>query len=94
MNAWRSEAAGSRGLVPRTERARAVRSAHLPPVDITGRAEVFLHSTPWMLAAHKLYDKLGFLRDPAHDWDVTPEVSLLAFRLPLTTSREKGHRSG
>jgi ribosomal protein S18 acetylase RimI-like enzyme len=54
------------------DRARAAR-----------RAEVFLHSTPWMTAAHKLYDKLGFVRDPAHDWDVTPDVQLLAFRLPL-----------
>lgn len=49
-----------------------------------GRAEVFLHSTPWMLAAHGLYGKLGFERDPAHDWDVNPEIQLLAFRLPLT----------
>jgi ribosomal protein S18 acetylase RimI-like enzyme len=50
-----------------------------------GRAEVFLHSTRWMTAAHQLYEKLGFARDPAHDWDVTPEIQLLAFRLPLTT---------
>lgn len=49
------------------------------------RAEVFLHSTPWMTAAHKLYEKLGFTRDPTHDMDVTPHVRLWAFRLPLTT---------
>jgi len=48
-----------------------------------GRAEVFLHSTPWMTAAHKLYEKLGFARDRAHDWDVSPEIQLWAFRLPL-----------
>jgi predicted N-acetyltransferase YhbS len=49
------------------------------------RTEVFLHSTPWMTAAHQLYEKLGFVRDPAHDWDATPQVQLLAFRLPLRT---------
>jgi ribosomal protein S18 acetylase RimI-like enzyme len=48
------------------------------------RDEVFLHSTPWMTAAHKLYEKLGFVRDPAHDFDVAPQVPLLAFRLSLT----------
>jgi ribosomal protein S18 acetylase RimI-like enzyme len=47
------------------------------------RAEVFLHSTPWMTAAHKLYGKLGFARDQPHDWDATPQVRLWAFRLPL-----------
>ncbi|MEY2404870.1 MAG: hypothetical protein QOD38_2421 [Acidimicrobiaceae bacterium] len=48
-----------------------------------GRAEVFLHSTPWMTAAHHLYAKLGFVRDPSHDWDVSPQITLWAFRLPL-----------
>ena len=48
-----------------------------------GRAEVFLHSTPWMTAAHKLYEKLGFVRDTEHDWDVTPQIKLMAFRLPI-----------
>jgi ribosomal protein S18 acetylase RimI-like enzyme len=50
-----------------------------------GRAEVFLHSTPWMTAAHELYEKLGFVRDPANDMDITPEIQLWAFRLPLAT---------
>jgi predicted N-acetyltransferase YhbS len=48
-----------------------------------GRAEVFLHSTPWMIAAHGLYEKLGFVRDPAHDLDINPKITLWAFRLPL-----------
>jgi ribosomal protein S18 acetylase RimI-like enzyme len=48
-----------------------------------GRAEVFLHSTPWMSAAHALYDKLGFVRDPSLDWIVNPQITLWAFRLPL-----------
>jgi ribosomal protein S18 acetylase RimI-like enzyme len=50
------------------------------------RAEVFLHSTPWMTAAHKLYEKLGFDRDTTHDWQVSPGVQLWAFRLPLPSA--------
>jgi ribosomal protein S18 acetylase RimI-like enzyme len=48
------------------------------------RAEVFLHSTTWMIAAHRLYEKLGFERDPVHDWNSSAEIQLMAFRLPLT----------
>ena len=48
-----------------------------------GRAEIVLHSTPWMNAAHRLYSKLGFERDESLDWDATPKVKLLCFRLDL-----------
>jgi ribosomal protein S18 acetylase RimI-like enzyme len=48
-----------------------------------GRTEVVLHSTPWMTAAHALYLKLGFVRDDSLDWDVSPDITLWAFRLRL-----------
>lgn len=48
-----------------------------------GRTQVVLHSTPWMTAAHALYGKLGFARDPSLDWDVNPDIKLVAFRLRL-----------
>jgi ribosomal protein S18 acetylase RimI-like enzyme len=48
------------------------------------RREVFLHSTAWMTAAHRLYEKLEFVRDPTHDWVVNAEITLWAFRLPLS----------
>jgi ribosomal protein S18 acetylase RimI-like enzyme len=48
-----------------------------------GRKEVVLHSTPWMTAAHTLYRKLGFVRDPVLDWEVSPEITLWSFRLAL-----------
>jgi ribosomal protein S18 acetylase RimI-like enzyme len=51
-----------------------------------GRAAVFLHSTPWMTAAHQLYERAGFVRVPERDWLPRPEVPLLAFRLDLTGS--------
>ena len=49
----------------------------------SGRTDLVLHSTPWMLGAHALYQKLGFVRDESLDWDVNPEVHLLGFRLSL-----------
>jgi ribosomal protein S18 acetylase RimI-like enzyme len=48
-----------------------------------GRKEVVLHSTPWMTAAHTLYHKLGFVRDPTLDWEVNPEIKLWSFRFRL-----------
>jgi ribosomal protein S18 acetylase RimI-like enzyme len=48
-----------------------------------GKPAVFLHSTPWMRAAHRLYERLGFQRVPERDWLPLPEVPLLAFRLAL-----------
>jgi GNAT superfamily N-acetyltransferase len=56
-----------------TERARAL-----------GRAGLFLHSTPWMEAAHHLYYKAGFVRLPDRDWSPVADVTLWAFRLDLT----------
>jgi ribosomal protein S18 acetylase RimI-like enzyme len=49
-----------------------------------GRTALFLHSTPWMSAAHRLYERAGFVRVPDRDWEPTPEVPLLAFRLQLS----------
>ena len=46
-----------------------------------GKDEVVLHSTPWMTTAHRLYERLGFVRDPANDWPIYPTVTLWYFRL-------------
>ncbi len=47
-----------------------------------GRRGMLLHSTPWMRAAHRLYESEGFVRLPERDWH--PEgVELLAFWLSL-----------
>lgn len=49
-----------------------------------GRAEIVLHSTPWMRGAHALYTKLGFVRDESLDWAVhDPDIDLWGFRLKL-----------
>jgi ribosomal protein S18 acetylase RimI-like enzyme len=49
-----------------------------------GRTWLVLHSTEWMTAAHRLYGRLGFARDPERDIEVNPQFVLRAFRLRLT----------
>jgi ribosomal protein S18 acetylase RimI-like enzyme len=51
-----------------------------------GRSGLFLHSTPWMTAAHRIYERAGFRRVPDRDWLPVPEVPLLAFLLDLEGS--------
>jgi len=48
------------------------------------RTALMLHTTPWMTAAHRLYEACGFERLPTRDWSPVPEVPLLAYRHPLT----------
>jgi ribosomal protein S18 acetylase RimI-like enzyme len=49
----------------------------------SGFTAVVLHSGVWMLAAHRMYERLGFVRDPAHDWEPIPGVHLRYYRLDL-----------
>jgi len=48
-----------------------------------GRTALVCSSQPAMLAAHAVYRKLGFVRDPARDWSPVPGVELVAFALAL-----------
>ncbi len=41
-----------------------------------------LSSLPTMHGAHRLYERLGFRRDPGRDWSPVPGVELLAYALP------------
>lgn len=50
-----------------------------------GATGVVLCSMDVMTGAHALYDRLGFVRDPALDWSPAPGVQLLSFRLTFTT---------
>jgi ribosomal protein S18 acetylase RimI-like enzyme len=47
------------------------------------RRAMFLHSTPQMTAAHRLYQRNGFLRVPERDWTPVPDLTLIAFRRAL-----------
>ncbi|MBR7741678.1 GNAT family N-acetyltransferase [Phycicoccus sp. BSK3Z-2] len=48
-----------------------------------GCPALVLSSGTWMTSAHRLYERLGFTRDPALDWTPRDGVDLLGFRLAL-----------
>lgn len=51
-----------------------------------GYDAVVLSSMRGQQAAHRLYERIGFRRDPEQDWRPRPEIELLAFRLDLSGS--------
>ena len=55
-----------------------------------GRRQVVLHSTDNMTAAHRLYLRLGFARDPSLDWEPEPGLWLRGFRLRLDAEPDAG----
>jgi ribosomal protein S18 acetylase RimI-like enzyme len=48
-----------------------------------GAHAVVLSSLAEMAAAHRVYMRLGFVREPERDWSPIPGVDLVAFRLEL-----------
>ncbi|MFE5207895.1 GNAT family N-acetyltransferase [Streptomyces sp. NPDC056600] len=51
-----------------------------------GRRRLVLSTQPKMLAAHRLYERLGFVRAPLRDWNPVPEatdIDLLVYELPI-----------
>lgn len=48
-----------------------------------GKTLVVLHTTTWMHAARRLYERLGFVRAPERDWWPARDVLLLGFELDL-----------
>jgi ribosomal protein S18 acetylase RimI-like enzyme len=74
---------------PRAQRrgvGRALLRACIGRALALGRSGMLLHSTPWMRAAHRLYESEGFVRVPERDW-YPGEVELLAFWLELGQPR-------
>ena len=48
-----------------------------------GRRAVVLSSLPQMSAAHRVYERFGFVAVPERDWQPAPGVELRAFRVAL-----------
>ncbi len=46
-----------------------------------GYAALVLSSATWMRAAHRLYERMGFVRTPERDWSPRPGVDLVTYRL-------------
>lgn len=51
-----------------------------------GARAVALSSLAEMSAAHRLYERAGFVRLPERDWSPVPGVDLIAYRLDLETA--------
>ena len=47
-------------------------------VDV-GRTRIILHTTQWMTTAHRIYERAGFERTTALDWEPFPGFLLMAF---------------
>lgn len=73
-----SPAAQGRGVGERLTRAVVDRFRK------EGTSAVVLCSLPTMVGAHRLYDRLGFVRDPERDWSPAPGVDLISFAKDLT----------
>jgi ribosomal protein S18 acetylase RimI-like enzyme len=62
----------------------ALVTACLDEARANGRSTVFIHSGAWMTTAHRLYGRLGFVRVPERDWDLSElGFTLLGFRREL-----------
>jgi GNAT superfamily N-acetyltransferase len=48
-----------------------------------GRSAMVLSTLTVMHTAHRLYERLGFVRTPERDWWPRPEIQLITYRLAL-----------
>ena len=48
-----------------------------------GVRAVVMSTLPQMRAAHRIYERAGFVRDPERDWSPIPGVDLISYRLDL-----------
>lgn len=72
-----SEAARGRGIGELLTRAVVDRAVEL------GLRAVVLSSGEEMATAHRLYERLGFYRTPAMDWQPSADTTLITYRLDL-----------
>jgi ribosomal protein S18 acetylase RimI-like enzyme len=69
---WQGRGIGAALVVACLDRSRAL-----------GRRALVCSSQDRMAAAHRLYERLGFERDPSRDWSPGDGVLLVAFVKPL-----------
>ncbi|MEU6891654.1 GNAT family N-acetyltransferase [Streptomyces sp. NPDC046557] len=50
---------------------------------VDGVRRLVLSTTPDMLGAHRIYERLGFVRSPERDWEPVPGLTLLTYGLAL-----------
>jgi ribosomal protein S18 acetylase RimI-like enzyme len=57
------------------------------------RPRLVLSSKPIMTTAHRLYDRIGFVRSPERDWEFAPGKGLLTFEMPLNVETPLTHET-
>lgn len=62
---------------------RALVRACIEDAVLRGRARLVLSSGTWMTRAHRMYERLGFVRAPERDWTPVPGVDLTVWVLDL-----------
>lgn len=62
---------------------RALVEAVIAQARADDRPAIGIFTRPFMTAAQRLYESLGFRREPALDWEFEPGEWLLAYRLVL-----------
>jgi ribosomal protein S18 acetylase RimI-like enzyme len=62
---------------------RLLAEAVIARARAAGRAGMAIYTRPSMAAAHRLYESLGFVRDPERDWEFAPGQWLWAMALRL-----------
>ena len=60
---------------------RLLAEAMVARARAAGRRGIAIYTRPSMAAAHRLYESLGFLRDPRRDWEFAPGQWLWAMAL-------------
>jgi ribosomal protein S18 acetylase RimI-like enzyme len=64
--------------------ARALVQACLDRAAALGRSDVVICSRDFAVGAHRLYERMGFVRLPERDWSPLEGVTLLAFRCAVS----------
>ncbi|MFB7272947.1 GNAT family N-acetyltransferase [Streptomyces sp. NPDC056244] len=59
-----------------------------------GCIRLVLSTQASMRQAHRIYERLGFVRTPERDWEPLPELPLLAYVLDLTGAADGGTPGG
>jgi GNAT superfamily N-acetyltransferase len=62
---------------------RALVTAVADRARAAGRRGLAINTRPSMVAAHRMYERYGFVRDPARDWEFEPGEWLWALTLRL-----------
>lgn len=85
---WPAGWAGIRllGVVPEARGqgiGRALTEECLGRARRHGASMIGLHTNDWMRVARGMYERIGFQRIPAHDFQPVPDITVLAYQRPL-----------